>query len=102
MPLSITTECWDTWGAVMENLADNFEFPARTFETINGYLTIFTGPGSTLRVNTEMWKFVLDVIRQGESIVDISPSPYSPRRARVPIPVQVGLLRGPAASTERT
>ncbi|KAL2760062.1 hypothetical protein ACRALDRAFT_205911 [Sodiomyces alcalophilus JCM 7366] len=71
MPLAITSECWDTWGAVMENLADNFEFPARTFETINGYLTIFTGPGSTLRVNTEMWKFVLDVIRQDDFIFDI-------------------------------
>lgn len=56
---------------MLHKLADNFEFPVRTLETINGYLTIFSGPGTTLRMETESWKIVLDVMRQGALIYDI-------------------------------
>ncbi|KAM0272593.1 hypothetical protein ACHAQH_008624 [Verticillium albo-atrum] len=69
--VKVSLECWDFWGALIEDLHKNHGFPAGTLETLNGYLSIFRGEGSTFRLETEQHKMFLDAIRQGDIIVAI-------------------------------
>ncbi|KAM0322519.1 hypothetical protein ACHAQA_009365 [Verticillium albo-atrum] len=70
-PVKVYSECWEYWGALIKDLHENYELPAGTIETLNGYLSIFHGEGSTFRFETEQFRMVLDVIRDVDMIIDI-------------------------------
>ncbi|KAF6820329.1 hypothetical protein CMUS01_11577 [Colletotrichum musicola] len=71
MMIQLSNDCWSRWGAVIRKLAEKYNFPASNQDEMNIFLRIFAGNGSTFRLTSEPWKFIMDVTRRGNVIDDI-------------------------------
>ncbi|KAF6784285.1 hypothetical protein CSOJ01_15776, partial [Colletotrichum sojae] len=71
MMIQLSNDCWSRWGAVIRKLAEKYSFPASNQDEMNIFLRIFAGNGSTFRLTSEPWKFIIDVTRRGNVIDDI-------------------------------
>ncbi|KAF6820332.1 hypothetical protein CMUS01_11580 [Colletotrichum musicola] len=59
------------WGLVIRQLATEYGFPATNFDEVGFMFRLYSGGGSTLRIDIEKWKFIVDVIRRGDVILSI-------------------------------
>ncbi len=72
MPITIHPSGWDEWKSTIKDLARKYSFPANSLGTLNSYLALFSGEGSTFRCESASWKFVIDTIRSNDMIIDIA------------------------------
>ncbi|KAJ5003680.1 hypothetical protein K4K48_011439 [Colletotrichum sp. SAR 10_66] len=71
MSVKIASDCWSRWEAVIRHIAANYTFPASTEDGLNVFLHMNPGSASTFRASSGGYKFVIDVTRRGNRIMDI-------------------------------
>ncbi|KAF0330717.1 hypothetical protein RB213_009346 [Colletotrichum asianum] len=71
MSVKLTSDCWSRWEAVIRHIAANYTFPASTEDGLNVFLHMNPGSASTFRASSGGYKFVIDVTRRGNRIMDI-------------------------------
>ncbi|KAI8186057.1 hypothetical protein K4K51_010830 [Colletotrichum sp. SAR 10_75] len=72
LKLNISEEAWSRWKAVIRHLSEPYyDFPASNHAEFSLLLRMFTGTGTTFRISRDRWKFVIDVLRSGNNIIDI-------------------------------
>ncbi|EQB52934.1 hypothetical protein CGLO_07404 [Colletotrichum gloeosporioides Cg-14] len=71
MSVKLASDCWARWEAVIRHIAANYTFPASTEDGLNVFLHMNPGSASTFRASSGGYKFVIDVTRRGNRIMDI-------------------------------
>ncbi|KAK1852826.1 hypothetical protein CCHR01_04567 [Colletotrichum chrysophilum] len=72
LKLNVSEEAWSRWKAVIRHLSEpHYDFPASNHAEFSLLLRMFTGTGTTFRISRDRWKFVIDVLRSGNNIIDI-------------------------------
>ncbi|KAI8207369.1 hypothetical protein KHU50_010655 [Colletotrichum sp. SAR 10_65] len=72
MPIHITSECWAKWHPVFAELYADYGFFADTERNFNTFIAWYRGEGSSFRTESTHWRFVIDTIRSGNEIIDIT------------------------------
>lgn len=71
MELRLDPDHLAPWAQVIRHLAAEYGFPATDFNELRCMFRMYTGQGSTFRIEKEKWKFVVDVIRRDDVILSI-------------------------------
>ncbi|KAI8239280.1 hypothetical protein K4K55_002043 [Colletotrichum sp. SAR 10_96] len=72
LKLNVSREAWRRWKDVIHHLSKPpYDFPASNRDEFSLFLRMFSGTGTTFRISRDRWKFVIDVLRIGNDIIDI-------------------------------
>ncbi|KAK2763594.1 hypothetical protein CKAH01_15935 [Colletotrichum kahawae] len=72
LKLNVSKEAWKRWKDVIHDLSKPpYDFPASNQDEFSLFLRMFSGTGTTFRISRDRWKFVIDVLRIANDIIDI-------------------------------
>ncbi|KAJ0385578.1 hypothetical protein COL922a_006077 [Colletotrichum nupharicola] len=72
LKLNVSREAWRRWKDVIHHLSKPpYDFPASNQDEFSLVLRMFSGTGTTFRISHDRWKFVIDLLRIGNDIIDI-------------------------------
>ncbi|KAH0433729.1 hypothetical protein CcaCcLH18_05716 [Colletotrichum camelliae] len=72
MPIHITSDCWAKWQPAFAELYADYGFFADTERNFNTFIAWYRGEGSSFRTESTHWRFVIDTIRSGDEIIDVT------------------------------
>ncbi|KAF4840112.1 hypothetical protein CGCSCA4_v010557 [Colletotrichum siamense] len=70
MPILISSDAWAKWQPVIEELHADYEFPVKTKTELNAILSLYTGEGISFCLNQDHWRFIIDVIRSRDDVIE--------------------------------
>ncbi|KAJ5018845.1 hypothetical protein K4K57_003208 [Colletotrichum sp. SAR 10_99] len=70
MPILISSDAWAKWQPVIEELHADYEFPVKTKTELNTILSLYTGEGISFCLNQDHWRFIIDVIRSRDDVIE--------------------------------
>ncbi|KAJ0385576.1 hypothetical protein COL922a_006075 [Colletotrichum nupharicola] len=70
MPILISSDAWAKWQPVIEELHADYEFPVKTKTELNAILSLYTGEGISFCLNQDNWRFIIDVIRSRDDVIE--------------------------------